>query len=984
MVISGILTAYFYQMLAFLPLLAYILSVFKGIRGKSYLITPILPMFSYIINKFSQTNFRGINMKRILQFFLLAAFIHCINISAAVNDLKVQNPFTSVVKPGYMNRATLVVEPHGGYVEQSLYVEYSDKNQFSSWESRIEVVHKFELPKGSVVNDLWLWIGNNVVQARILDVWHAKKIYDSVVSSKRDPAFLSKKGDQYELRIFPMTGGQIRKIKMNFITPTQWIGNQATAELPIKFLNANNGSVKPVDVLFRTKEEVWGKPAIMEYAYQNYESLKDTMNYQYKRFNIANTAGNSTLTLLFKTDFTGGYFYESNEVKKDLTYYQIGVLPSKFFEAGPDTAKHKVLIGIDLSGKAKKNYDQVFTNIKTTLKSALRATDKFNIFLAGAGMVKIIGTNDLYATAENIDSLISLANRSPIMDSLKLRGNILFCDKSALASWSFPNIANIAWTTNFANIKTASNSFYKADAIAAYEYGYEYPLSEMEAYIIKEKIDSLMNRGGRFITYYDNNRAGFENIASKYIKGLRTVSRDTNYTILYRNAKGNMGSDFPERIIRKNTYYLTSDDPEMKVELADSYGKAAVISKRIQNGLIIVSGMWSYNDEPLLKSDENIPLLGLNSVVKNIQAFNLLKEMNNHYNTSPFDKSIIFSNSDSLISKDDAESYARSYLARYPAAAPNISTVNLLDTLIPGNMITDKNINYYGTGYFWKSISEAMTGFHFETNSKDWNTIRSILNSYTSPRLMSHTLKITADNGTAQCIQDIEVNPDAADPQKPVFHVGSTTAHTDLKFEITARYSSPIGQKKIIISAPVYHDTAKAEKMIPIMLAQENLKVLFAATPKIDTAQILDIAIKNRMLCDFTAFLALEPNDTIKFMVNPFDESGLFTGVKFEDFKLKDSLELKAFPNPFNSQTTITFMLNEPSHVSLGIYNVLGQLVKELAVIENANGRQTYHWDGKNKNNETISSGIYFARAIVKGNNSQRQSAHYKKLILMK
>lgn len=925
-------------------------------------------------------------MKKITQFFLQSLFILLlsINLLAAVNDLKVQNPFTATVRPGYMNRATLVVEPHGGYVEQSLYVEYSERNQFSYWDSRIEVVHKFELPKGSVVNDLWLWIGNNVVQARILDVWKAKKIYDSVVASKRDPAFLSKKGDQYELRIFPMTGGQIRKIKMNFITPTQWIGNQATAELPIKFLNANNSATKPVDILFRTKEDVWGKPALLEYAYQNYETLQDTLNYQYKRFHLNNSGSNSTLTLLFKTDFTWGYFYESNEVKKDLTYYQLGLLPSKYFEAGLDTAKHKVIIGIDLSGKSKKNYTQIFNNVKTTLKSALKATDKFNIMLAGAGMVKIIGETDLYGTAENIDTLMARTTRSPIMDSLKLRGNILFCDKSALQSWSFPNMANIAWATNFPNIKTAMHSFYKSDVIAAFEYGYEYPLSEFEAYSIRERIDSLLNRGGRFITYYDQNRTGFENIASKYIKGLRTVSRDTNFTILLRNNQGNIGADFPERIIRKNTYYLTSDDPDMKIEIADSYGKAAVVSKRVNNGLIIVSGMWSYNDEPLLKSDENIPLLGLNSVVKNVQAFNMLQEMQKLNSVSPFDKSIIFSNSDSLIQKEDAASYARSYLQHYTGDAPNFSTVNLLDTLIPGNQITENNISYYGTGYFWKALSSVATGFHFETSSKDWNTINNILNSYTTPRLMSHSFNVIADNSAAQSIEDIEINPDATDPQRPVFHVGSTTAHTELKFEITAKYSGVKGDKKAVITVPVYHDTTKAEKMIPIMLAQENLKVLFAATPSIDTAKILDISIKNRMLCDFTAFLALEPNDTIKFMVNPFDESGLFNGVKFEDFNLKDSLDLKAFPNPFNSQTTITFTLNESSHVTLGIYNVLGQLVKEIAVKDNAIGRQTYHWDGKNKNNETISSGIYFARAIVKGNNTQKTSAHYKKLILMK
>lgn len=918
---------------------------------------------------------------------LLVVFAFCFisNAKAAItNDLKVQNPFTNVIRPGYINRATLSVEPHGGYVEQSLYIEYSEKNQFNYWDSRIEVVHKFELPKGSLVNDLWLWIGNNVVQARILDVWHAKKIYDSVVASKRDPAFLTKNGDQYELRIFPMTGGQIRKIKLNFITPTQWIGNQATAELPIKFLNANNAAVKPVDILFRTKEDVWGKPVIMEYAYQKYENLKDTLNYQYKRFSIANTANNNSLTLLFQTDFTQGYFYENNEAKNDYTYYQLGFLPSKLFAIDADTTQHKIMIGIDLSGKSKKVYDQIFPNIKATLKSALRATDKFNIFLSGAGMVQKIGDTDLPGTAANIDLLVDKAYKSPVMDSLKLHGNILFCDKSAVASWWFPSIGNIAWVNTAANIKTAMNSFYKADAIAAYEYGYEYPLSENETYYVKERIDSLFARGGRFIAYFDNNRQDFEKIATGYIKGLRTISKDTAFNILYRNNNGNIGSDFPEKLIRKNTYFITSDDPDVKIEMADIYGKAAVISKKIGKGLLIVTGMWSYNDEPLLKSDENIPLLGLKSVVKNFQGFNLLKEMKNYRSTSAFDKSIIFSNSDTLIAKEDAVKFVNEYIQQYQADVPNFSTINLLDTLIPGSVINENNKDYYGSGYFWKTLSSLTTGYSFETHETNWFTITNLLNAYSAPRFMSNTFTIKVDNGAGQVIDDVEINPNATDPLRPIFHVGSTNGHNEISFEITAKYSGIKGDKTSKLIMAVNHDTTKSEKIIPAILAQENLKKLFLASPKLDTAKILEVSIKARVLCDFTAFLALEPNDTIKFMVNPFDESGLFTGVKFDEFNIKDSLDIKVFPNPFNSQTTITFTLSEPSQIKLDIYNLLGQVVKEIASEENAAGKKTYHWNGRNSSNETISSGIYFIRTVIKGNNSQKTSAHNSKIILMK
>ena len=183
-------------------------------------------------------------------------------------------------KPGYIDNATLVVEPHGAYVEQSLYLSYSDHNQFPS--SQVEIVHRFELPANAVINDLWLWIGDSVMQARMLDTWKARAIYDSIVSKKRDPAFLSKNGNIYELHIYPLISGKFRKVKMNFITPTRWFGTDGTAELPLKLLKDNNASKKPVQILFREVERIWGQPALQELPLQTFTVLRDSGGYKYK------------------------------------------------------------------------------------------------------------------------------------------------------------------------------------------------------------------------------------------------------------------------------------------------------------------------------------------------------------------------------------------------------------------------------------------------------------------------------------------------------------------------------------------------------------------------------------------------------------------------------------------------------------------------------------------------------------------------------
>lgn len=248
---------------------------------------------------------------RVLPFFLLA---FAITISHAQLTVR-SDAYGS--KPGYIDKATLVVEPHGAYVEQSLYLTYSDHNQYPS--SQVEIVHRFELPANAVVNDMWLWIGDSVMQARMLDTWTARAIYDSIVSKKRDPAFLSKTGSIYELHIYPLVSGQFRKVKLNFITPTRWFGKDGAAELPLKLLKGNNALNKPVQILFREAEPIWGQPTVQEAPDQAFTALRDSAGYKYKYANLADISAFSTLTLGCATNFVDGFFSTNTDVTGDGT-----------------------------------------------------------------------------------------------------------------------------------------------------------------------------------------------------------------------------------------------------------------------------------------------------------------------------------------------------------------------------------------------------------------------------------------------------------------------------------------------------------------------------------------------------------------------------------------------------------------------------------------------------------------------------------------
>lgn len=68
------------------------------------------------------------------------------------------------------------------------------------------------------------------------------------------------------------------------------------------------------------------------------------------------------------------------------------------------------------------------------------------------------------------------------------------------------------------------------------------------------------------------------------------------------------------------------------------------------------------------------------------------------------------------------------------------------------------------------------------------------------------------------------------------------------------------------------------------------------------------------------------------------------------------------FPNPCNPRTAIVFELPAAQTVSLRIYDVRGNLVRELVHENRPAGRQDVSWDGADAGGRTMASGTYFAR----------------------
>jgi predicted GH43/DUF377 family glycosyl hydrolase len=84
-------------------------------------------------------------------------------------------------------------------------------------------------------------------------------------------------------------------------------------------------------------------------------------------------------------------------------------------------------------------------------------------------------------------------------------------------------------------------------------------------------------------------------------------------------------------------------------------------------------------------------------------------------------------------------------------------------------------------------------------------------------------------------------------------------------------------------------------------------------------------------------------------------------------------------PNPFNPTTTITFDLPYAAEVSVEIFDVTGQRVRQLHSGREEIGTHDVTWDGRADGGASLSSGVYFYRLSVDG-----RSVDTKKMILLK
>jgi len=110
-------------------------------------------------------------------------------------------------------------------------------------------------------------------------------------------------------------------------------------------------------------------------------------------------------------------------------------------------------------------------------------------------------------------------------------------------------------------------------------------------------------------------------------------------------------------------------------------------------------------------------------------------------------------------------------------------------------------------------------------------------------------------------------------------------------------------------------------------------------------------------------------NDKYYFKLSQLDKDGNLKYLGAIETLIKPPQIIRLFechPNPFNNSTVIEYQLPFDSDVTIEIFNLMGQLIKNILTNSQEAGQYKAQWDGTNNRMERVSTGTYLVKMKCK------------------
>src|SRR5205814_5442961 len=110
---------------------------------------------------------------------------------------------------GYHKVAVDIRDQIARTVIEESFVNHTDQ--------QLEGVFYFPLPQDASISGFGMWIGDNLVEADIVEKQRAREIYETIRRERRDPGLLEwSGGNLFTARVFPIPGLSEKRIKITY------------------------------------------------------------------------------------------------------------------------------------------------------------------------------------------------------------------------------------------------------------------------------------------------------------------------------------------------------------------------------------------------------------------------------------------------------------------------------------------------------------------------------------------------------------------------------------------------------------------------------------------------------------------------------------------------------------------------------------------------------------------------------------------------
>lgn len=287
---------------------------------------------------------------------------------------------------GMFKDITIVTSPQGIYTQVEIFVTIAQVEPLW-WGDFAEAIWQFDLPPQTIVHDSWLWVGEDIIKADVVDYWTALATYEDIVDRNQDPSFFYILPDgRYEIRIFPIEIDFDRRIKLSFLVPAKWSANEVTTNLLGNLFNSTDYPIEEAGIAMIANDE-WGVPnliineEVVPMTETTVGGSGQTLHYHAIEGDLLAYA--EKLEMSWDAPFTDNshsfiHTYEDNGEQ----FYQLAYVPD-WTESYQDPNPENVLFLVDYeASKTTISIEDIKQNLQAILGEHFSSQDTYNVAVA--------------------------------------------------------------------------------------------------------------------------------------------------------------------------------------------------------------------------------------------------------------------------------------------------------------------------------------------------------------------------------------------------------------------------------------------------------------------------------------------------------------------------------------------------------------------------------------------------------------------------